>query len=98
MNLGSLWTKEAETSYGLILGYLEEAWGPSVTDAFEADVAHTIALLEIFPDAGVLELKAEGIRSIQVVRQVRLFYRYNRSFIIVLEFIDTRSSRFQGLR
>jgi len=98
MSLGSLWTKEAETSYGRILEYLEEAWGPSVTDAFEAEVSHTLALLEVFPDAGVLERGAEGIRSIQVARQVRLFYHHTSSFIIVLEFIDTRTADFQRLR
>lgn len=98
MSLGSLWTKDAETSYGLILDHLEEAWGPSVTDAFEAEVAHTISLLEVFPDAGVLELSDKRIRSIQVARQVRLFYRHTDEFIIVLEFIDTRSADFQRLR
>ena len=98
MSLGSLWTKEAEISYGRILEYLEMARGSSVTTAFEAEVSHTIALLEVFPDAGVLDLHTEGIRSIQVARQVRLFYRHTSAFIIVLEFIDTRSAEFQRLR
>ena len=57
--------------------------------ASASDVAHTIALLEIFPKGGVLEVRDKGIRSIPVARQVRLFYRISDEAVIVLEFIDT---------
>ena len=98
MSLRSVWTAEAQRAYDELSTYLEREWGTKVADAFEADVAHTIQLLEIFPDAGILELVTEGIRSIQVARQVRLFYRHTQQLIIVLEFIDTRSARFQSMR
>jgi hypothetical protein len=39
-----------------------------------------------------------GIRSIPVARQVRLFYVVRADVLIVLEFIDTRTGRFQQLR
>ena len=98
MNLRSYWTKEAEVSFRAILTYLENEWGEMVADAFASDVAHTITLLEIFPNGGVVELKEKGIRSIPVARQVRLFYRVASDAIFVLEFIDTRTERYQDSR
>jgi plasmid stabilization system protein ParE len=74
MSLRSVWTIQAEAAYNALLRYWELEWGPMVADAFRADVAHTIALLEVFPDAGVMERRTEQIRSIPVARQVRLFY------------------------
>ena len=59
---------------------------------------HTIAILEVFPNGGVLEVTDHGIRSIPVARQVRLFYRIDGDRLIILEFIDTRSERFQQLK
>lgn len=98
MSLRSLWTPEAEQSFLAITDYLEGEWGPLVADAFASDVVHTIALLEVFPRGGVLEVADLGIHSIPVARQVRLFYRVEKDTMIVLEFIDTRTERFQGMR
>ena len=94
----SLWTREAEQTFRSILSYLETEWGAMVADAFAADVSHTITLLELFPNGGILELPEKGIRSIPVARQVRLFYRVGNDAIFILEFIDTRTERFQGIR
>lgn len=96
MTRESLWTREAEASFHSVLAFLESEWGHLVADAFASDVEHTIALLEVFPNGGVIEIK--DIRSIPVARQVRLFYSVSEEQIIVLEFIDTRSGRFQGIR
>jgi plasmid stabilization system protein ParE len=98
MSLHALWTLEAESSFAAISGYLEKEWGVRVADAFDSDVVQTIALLEEFPNGGVVEVPALGIRSIPVARQVRLFYVVKEDALIVLEFIDTRTGRFQQLR
>ena len=66
MRLRSFWTKEAVVVYTDLLNYLEKEWGPKVASAFLADVAHTIDLLEVFPNGGILELKLEDVRSIPV--------------------------------
>lgn len=98
MSLKALWTKPAEASFGSILAYMEKEWGTLVADAFASDVAQTIAFLEVFPNGGVWEVRDKGIRSIPVARQVRLFYRIADDVLIVLELIDTRTERFQGIR
>lgn len=98
MNLHALWTPEAEASFRAITDYLEKEWGERVADAFASDVVQTIALLEEFPNGGVVEVPDLGIRSIPVARQVRLFYVVKQDALIVLEFIDTRTGRFQQLR
>jgi plasmid stabilization system protein ParE len=81
-----------------ILDHLDHTWGQLVADAFASDVAHTIALLEVFPHAGVLEIPDLGVHSIPVARQVRVFYRFDQETLFVLEFIDTRSSHYQRLK
>jgi plasmid stabilization system protein ParE len=98
MSRRALWTPEAEAGFRTITDHLEKEWGQRVADAFTADVVQTIALLEEFPNGGVVELPELGIRSIPVARQVRLFYLVNEDALIVLGFIDTRSGRFQRLR
>jgi plasmid stabilization system protein ParE len=98
MSLRSLWTREAENGFNEIADYLEGTWGELVADAFVSDVVHTIALLEVFPNGGVVELVDLGIRSIPVARQVRLFYRVEGEQLIILEFIDTRTGRYQRMK
>lgn len=98
MSLRSVWTRQAEVSFHTILAYLQAEWGGVVAEAFAADVSHTILLLELFPGGGVLEVKDKGIRSIPVARQVRMFYRTSESEVVILEFIDTRTERFQAIR
>lgn len=98
MSLRALWTPEAEASFRAITDYLAKEWGERVADAFASDVVQTIALLEEFPNGGVVEVPDLGIRSIPVARQVRLFYVVKQDELIVLEFIDTRTGRFQELR
>jgi plasmid stabilization system protein ParE len=98
MSLNARWTPEAETSFRAISDFLEKEWGIRVADAFASDVVQTITLLEEFPNGGVLEVPDLGIRSIPVARQVRLFYVVREDVLIVLEFIDTRTGRFQQLR
>lgn len=98
MSLHALWTPEAEASFRAITDYLEKEWGERVADAFASDVVQTIALLEQFPNGGVIEVPDLSIRSIPVARQVRLFYVVREELLIVLEFIDTRSGRFQRVR
>lgn len=98
MSLRSLWTPEAEESFVSIVAFLEKEWGVRVAEAFTVDVLQTIALLEEFPRGGVLEVPDLGIRSIPVVKQVRLFYALKEGDLLILEFIDTRSNRFQRIR
>ena len=98
MSLRSVWTPEAMVAYDDIMNYLHREWGERVADAFVEDVSHTINLLEIFPNMGVVEVAEYGIRSIPVAKQVRLFYRADGSTLFVLEFIDTRTERFQRIR
>lgn len=98
MSLSALWTPEAEAALRNIQHYLRTAWGSQVVAAFDSDVMQTIEILEAFPNCGILEVPENGIRSIPIVRQVRLFYRVADEHIIILELIDTRSERFQEER
>ncbi|HRF78639.1 MAG TPA: type II toxin-antitoxin system RelE/ParE family toxin [Flavobacteriales bacterium] len=98
MKLRALWTHEAGDGFMEIMDHLDDTWGTLVANAFASDVAQTVALLEVFPNAGVLEVPDLGIRSIPVARQVRVFYRFDHETLFVLEFIDTRSSTYQRLK
>ena len=98
MSLRSFWTPEAEESFLAITEYWRKGWGVRVADVFVSDVLHTLALLEKFPGGGMMEVPDLGIQSIPVASQVRLFYAVKGSHLLVLEFIDTRTSRFQRIR
>lgn len=98
MNRAIYWTTEAQRSFQEMDEYIESEWGRNVADAFAEDILHTIGLLQIFPNGGVMEVADKAIRSIPVGRHVRLFYRYSEDSVIILELIDTRSRQFQSIR
>ena len=93
-----LWTAEAEVALSDLLAYLGTGWGRTAASAFYDDVERTVALLKVFPEAGVIEVLDKGIRSIPLARQVHLFYLMSGGNVIILELIDVRSGRMQQIR
>lgn len=63
MRLTTYWTVEAQRSFHEIDHFVRVAWGEEVAEAFAEDVIHTITLLEIFPNGGVIEVadKRSGV-------------------------------------
>lgn len=98
MKLRALWTEQAEAGFSAIVDYLDAEWGHEVAHAFVAEVQDTIRLLEVFPKGGIIEVPELKIRSIPVAQQVRLFYTVHGGDLLILEFIDTRTKRFQDHR
>ncbi|HMQ75716.1 MAG TPA: type II toxin-antitoxin system RelE/ParE family toxin [Flavobacteriales bacterium] len=98
MSRRPVWTIQADETFGEILAYIRQEWGVAAAQAFFGEVEHTVDLLVAFPEGGILERPELGIRSIPVARQVRLFYRLDDELLILLELIDVRTQRFQGMR
>jgi plasmid stabilization system protein ParE len=83
-------TKRAEKSYRSIKDYITTEWGERVADAFEQKMYDFLDLLEAFPEIGVVEVPEKKIRSFQVTKKTRVFYRIKGERIIILVFFDVR--------
>jgi plasmid stabilization system protein ParE len=98
MSLRPVWTIQADNTFGALLGYIRHEWGVTAARSFHEEVEHTVDLLVVFPEGGILERAELEIRSIPVARQVRLFYRVADDQLIILDFVDVRTQRFQRTR
>jgi len=88
-----VWTKRANTKFNKIIDYLEQEWGPNVTQNFVSKAYDIIDLISDQPDLGTLENQDRKIRGFLLTKHNRLFYRITDKEIIVLNFFDTRSGR-----
>ncbi len=88
-----VWTKRANIKFNGIIDYLEQEWGPNVTQNFVNKAYGIIDLISDQPDLGTLENPDKKIRGFLLTKHNRLFYRVTDTEIILLNFFDTRSGR-----
>jgi len=86
-----VWTKRANIKFNRIIDYLEQDWGPNVTQNFVKKVYGIIDLISDQPDLGTVENHEKKIRGFSLTKHNRLFYRVTDKEIILLNFFDTRS-------
>ncbi len=86
-----IWTKRANSKFNKIIDYLEQEWGPRVTQNFVRKTYAIIDLISDQPDLGTLENQERKIRGFLLTKHNRLFYRVTDKEIILLNFFDTRS-------
>lgn len=85
-------TKRAERNYYSIKEYVIQEWGEQVAETLEQKIIAFLDLLEIFPEIGVLEISDKEIRSFQLTKHIRIFYRIKGQELIILAFFDVRQS------
>jgi len=83
-------TKRAETNYHSIKNYISNKFGERVAETFEQKTVDFLDLLENFPELGVVEVLEKQIRSFQLTKQTRVFYRIKGERIIILNLFDVR--------
>jgi plasmid stabilization system protein ParE len=88
-----VWTKRANTKFNKIIDYLEQDWGPNVTQNFVNKTYDLIDLISDHPDLGTLENPDRKTRGFLLTKHNRLFYRVTDREIILLNFFDSRSGR-----
>lgn len=86
-----VWTKRASNKFNKIIDYLEQEWGPNVTQNFVVKVYSIVDLISDQPDLGTVENQDGKIRGFLLTKHNRLFYRVTDKEIILLNFFDTRS-------
>jgi plasmid stabilization system protein ParE len=87
-----IWTKRASKKFDLIQHYLLEEWSDNTRIAFVDKTDIILNHLAFFPHLGPIEHQELGIYSFVISKQNTLFYRFNDSHLIVLNFFDTRQS------
>ena len=87
-----VWTKRAHSKFNKIIDYIEEEWGEAVTMNFVQKSFDIIELLSERPFLGTLEDSSTGIRGFLITKHNRLFYRFTKNELIILNFFDNRSN------
>jgi plasmid stabilization system protein ParE len=85
-------TKNARKNYQSIIFILKREWGNKVAKEFEYITGDFLSLLANYPQIGVVEVREKEIRSFQLTRQIRIFYRIKPDRIIILSFFDVRQN------
>jgi plasmid stabilization system protein ParE len=90
MALKIKWNKRADDTFEKIIIYLEDEFGFSVAQKFALHVFKTVELLAEFPELGSPIQKNKLIRGFVLLKQVSIFYRYDKKQLIILNLFDNR--------
>ena len=82
----------AKNSYHKIKNDIELKWGEIVAKSFEQKIKDFFDLLELFPKIGTLHDQDKNIRSFQLTKQTRVFYRIKNNRITILVFFEVAQS------
>ncbi len=83
-------TKRAERNFFSIKSKISTEWGEDVADLFEEKITDFLDLIINYPEIGISEVAKKKIRSFQITKQTRIFYRIKKDKIIILAFFDVR--------
>jgi len=86
------WSPSAELDFSNILTYLDENWDSSIADNFIELTFSFIKQIAIYPKLFPLISKSKNIRKCVINKQNTLFYREDKSNIIILRIFDTRQN------
>ncbi|MBS1979022.1 MAG: type II toxin-antitoxin system RelE/ParE family toxin [Bacteroidetes bacterium] len=68
-----VWTRRANNKFNKIIDYLEQEWGPNVTQNFVRKTYDIIDLISDQPELGTLENHERKIRGFLLTKHNRLF-------------------------
>lgn len=85
-----VWTKRAVKKFEEIVEYLTKKWSSKVADKFVDTTFKTLDTLENYPEIGSLEVPERNIRGLLLHRKVRLFYKFLKNKITLLNFFHTQ--------
>lgn len=85
-----VWTKRAEKKFSEILNHIEDEFGSIARQSFRSKTRDFTALLVEFPEIGPIEIRDKNLRSFQLTKQTRVFYRIKKDRVIILTFFDSR--------
>lgn len=82
-------SKRGQVTLWEIIEYFDEH-SLKAGDHFLEKVTLRLEVLKKYPESGLKSLKRKGIRSVQIDKRRRLYYRYSDDEIIVIFFWDSK--------
>lgn len=92
MALEIKWTKRADQQFDKIIEYLLHEWGDRVASSFIKGVYDFLDLLSEHPRIGSIENIEKEIRGFTILKQINIFYSFDKNRITVLNFFDNRQN------
>ena len=90
MALQVVLTIRAKRNLDKIITYVHSEFGEKVTAQLKNRISETVDLIAEHPEMGTFENKERNIRGFLIRKQLRLFYRVDKTRLILLNFFDTR--------
>lgn len=89
-----IWLPLAKQTIENNLTYLKDNWTQKEVNRFVAKVEYFIHFISENPIAFAVSHKRKNIRSVLIVKQIRLYYKYypRKNSIVLLSFFDTRQN------
>lgn len=87
-----IWTPIAQTTFENNLSYLKQNWDQRVIDAFSSKTVFIIDFIARHPTSFANSAIRKNVRSVLVVKQIRLYYKYylRKKCVVLIAFFYTR--------
>ncbi len=82
----------ASKKFDNVIEYLETDWNENVVRAFVQRTETILELLSKNPELGTVENSEKGIYGFRLTKHNRIFYRFDKERLIVLNIFDNRQS------
>ncbi|MFN3851726.1 MAG: type II toxin-antitoxin system RelE/ParE family toxin [Spirosomataceae bacterium] len=91
------WTKTALEEFHKITDYIAEVRSEKSAQVFVKKAYDMSILLKEFPEIGIESTKKQGIRSVIIQKNFRMFYTFQNQIITIIGVVDVRrkKNRFQ---
>jgi plasmid stabilization system protein ParE len=90
MALKIVWTKRAQNRFSEAFEFAKVFRTEKEVAAFIQKAFRSIELLSIHPELGLMEDRKRGIRGFLITPYHRVFYRYSKTTLTVLNIFDLR--------
>jgi plasmid stabilization system protein ParE len=84
------WSINAKEDLRSVLKYLQQNWPPATLRDFMQKLADKLSTIQQFPELGRTYSDSKSIRSLVLIKQISIYYLYNKKQITVLGLFDTR--------
>jgi plasmid stabilization system protein ParE len=89
-----VWSPQAAYSLAKVLIYLETEWSKRTADSFFEELLNQLELIKLYPEIGIQSPAIKSWRKILITKHNALIYRTDNEKIILLNIVDTRSSKY----
>src|ERR1700704_2950357 len=85
-------TETFELSSANAIEWLRKEWSDKSALLFNEKLARAVETIIVYPTSGRLCAKFKNVRSVLVTKHNRLYYRFTRQTISLLELVETKQN------